>query len=76
MLIYVLDNHVPPATKFHVLFRAEEILIYAPSQKIREAANILTSHFSPIEMAKQKVLHRVRRTLRNWGKSLRKRFRR
>ena len=76
MLRYALDNHVPPATKFHVLFRAEEILIYAPSQKIREAANILTSHFSPIEMAKQKVLHRVRRTLRNWGKSLRKRFRR
>jgi len=76
MLRYALDNHVPPATKFHVLFRAEEILIYAPSQKIREAANILTSHFSPIEMAKQKFLHRVRRTLRNWGKSLRKRFRR
>jgi len=76
MLRYALDNHVPPATKFHVLFRAEEILIYAPSQKIREAANILTSHFSPIEMVKQKVLYRVRRTMRNWGKSLRKRFRR
>jgi len=74
MLRYALDNHVPPATKFHVLFRAEETLVYAPSQKIREAANILTSHFSPIEMAKQKALHRARRTMRNWGKSLRKRF--
>jgi len=74
MLRYALDNQVPSATKFHVLFRAKESLVYAPSQKIREAANILTSHFSPIEMAKQKALHRARRTMRNWGKSLRKRF--
>lgn len=74
MLRHALDDQVPPATKFHVLFRAEETLVYAPSQKIREAANILTSHFSPIEMAKQKALHRARRTMRNWGKSLRKRF--
>jgi glycosyltransferase involved in cell wall biosynthesis len=74
MLKHALDHQVPTATKFHVLFRAEETLVYAPSQKIREAANILTSHLGPIEMAKQKALHRVRRTMRNWGKSLRKRF--
>lgn len=74
MLKHALDDQVPTATKFHVLFRAEEILVYAPSQKIREAANILTSHLGPIEMAKQKALHRVRRTMRNWGKSLHKRF--
>ena len=74
MLRYALDNHVPPATKFHVLFRAKESLVYAKSEKIREAANILTSHFSPIEMAKQKALHHIWRNLTRWKCSISKRI--
>jgi len=74
MLRYALDNHVPPATKFHVLFRAKESLVYAKSEKIREAANILTSHFSPIEMAKQKALHHIWRNLSRWKYSISKRI--
>jgi glycosyltransferase involved in cell wall biosynthesis len=74
MLRYALDNHVPSATKFHVLFRAKESLVYAKSEKIREAANILTSHFSPIEMAKQKALHHIWRNLTRWKRSISKRM--
>jgi len=74
MLKHALDDQVPTATKFHVLFRAEETLVYAPSQKIREAANILTSHLGPIEMAKYRALHHVRRTFSRWKRSISKRI--
>jgi len=74
MLRYALDNHVPPATKFHVLFRAKETLIYAPSEKIREAANLLVSHLGAFEMAKQRALYHIRRTLSRWKRSISKRI--
>ena len=74
MLKYALDDQVSPATKFHVLFRAEEALLYAPSEKIQEAASLLIHHLGPVEMAKQKALHHIRRTFTRWNNSLHKRF--
>jgi glycosyltransferase involved in cell wall biosynthesis len=74
ILKQALGDQVPLATKFHVLSRAEKILFYGTSQEIREAANVLASHFGLFEMAKQKALHRIQRTLRSWNNSLRKRF--
>ena len=69
-----IAGNVTLATKFHVLSRAEEMLFYGTSQEIREAANVLASHFGLFEMAKQKALHRIQQTLRSWNNSLRKRF--
>jgi len=74
ILKQALGDQVPLATKFHVLSRAEEMLFYGTSQEIREAANVLASHFGLFEMAKQKALHRIQQTLRSWNNSLRKRF--
>ena len=74
ILKYALADQVSPATKFHVLSRAEEAMLYAPSEKIREAASLLTHHLGPVEMAKQKALHHIRRTFTRWKNSLHKRF--
>jgi glycosyltransferase involved in cell wall biosynthesis len=74
MLRHALDDQVPSATKFHVLFRAKESLVYAKSEKIREAANFLASRLGSFEMAKQKALHRVRRTFSRWKQSISKRI--
>ena len=74
MLKYALDDQVPPATKFHVLFRANETLFYAPSEKIREAANLLASHLGSVEIAKQMALYHTRRTLTRWKRSISKRI--
>ena len=74
MLKHALDDQVSTATKFHVLFRAEETLLYAPSEKIRAAASLLIHHLGPVEMAKQRALHHMRRALSRWKNSLRKRF--
>ena len=74
MLKYALDDQVPPATKFHVLFRANETLLYAPSEKIREATNLLASHLGAVEMAKQMALYHIRRTLTRWKRSISKRI--
>jgi glycosyltransferase involved in cell wall biosynthesis len=74
MLRHALDALVPPATKFHVLFRAKETPIYAPSEKIREAANLLASHLDSVEMAKQMALYHIRRTLTRWQRSISKRI--
>jgi len=74
MLRYALDDQVPSATKFHVLFRARETLIYAPSEKIREAANLLASNLGAVEMAKQGALYHIRRTLSRWRRSISKRI--
>ena len=74
MLRYALDNQVPSATKFHVLFRAKESLVYAKSEKIREAANLLANRLGAVEMAKYRALHHVRRTLTRWKQSISKRM--
>ena len=74
MLRHALDDQVPSATKLHVLFRAKETLIYAPSEKIREAANLLVSHLGAFEMAKQRALYHIRRTLSRWRRSISKRI--
>jgi glycosyltransferase involved in cell wall biosynthesis len=71
---HALDDQVPSATKFHVLFRARETLIYAPSEKIREAANLLASNLGAVEMAKQGALYHIRRTLSRWRRSISKRI--
>jgi glycosyltransferase involved in cell wall biosynthesis len=74
MLRYALDNQVPSATKFHVLFRAKESLVYAKSEKIREAANLLANRLGAVEMAKQRALYHIRRTLSRWKCSISKRI--
>jgi len=74
MLRYALDKQVPPATKFHVLFRAKETLVYAPSERIQEAANLLASHLGAVEMSKFRALHHVRRTFSRWKRSISKRI--
>ena len=74
MLRHALDDQVPSATKFHVLIRAEETLVYAPSEKIREAATILASRLGSFEMAKHRALHHVRRTFSRWKRSISKRI--
>jgi glycosyltransferase involved in cell wall biosynthesis len=74
MLKYALDDQVSPATKFHVLSRAEASLLYAPSEKIREAASLLIHHLGPVEMAKQKALYHIQRTFTRLKNSLHKRF--
>jgi len=74
MLRYALDNQVPSATKFHVLFRAKESLVYAPSEKIREAAKTLAGQLKPFEMVKQRTLHHIWRNLTRWKESISKRI--
>jgi glycosyltransferase involved in cell wall biosynthesis len=74
MLRYALDKQVPPATKFHVLFRAQETLVYAPSERIQEAANLLASHLGAVEITKFRALHHVRRTFSRWKRSISKRI--
>jgi glycosyltransferase involved in cell wall biosynthesis len=74
MLRHALDDQVPSATKFHVLIRAKETLVYAPSEKIREAANILASRLGSFEMANYRALHHVRRTFSRWKRSISKRI--
>jgi hypothetical protein len=74
MLRYALDNQVPSATKFHVLFRAKESLVYAPSEKIREAAKTLAGQLKPFEMVKQRALHHIWRNLTRWKESISKRI--
>jgi len=74
MLKHALDDQVPSATKFHVLIRAKEKLVYAPSEKIREAANILASRLGSFEMAKYRALHHVGRTFSRWKRSISKRI--
>jgi len=74
MLRHALDDQVPSATKFHVLFRAKETLVCAPSEKIREAANLLASNLGAVEMAKQGALYHIRRTLSRWRRSISKRI--
>jgi len=74
MLKHALDDQVSTATKFHVLFRAKETLVYAPSEKIQEAANLLASHLGPVEMSQYRALHHVRRTFSRWKRSISKRI--
>ena len=74
MLRYALDNQVPSATKFHVLFRAKESLVYAPSEKIREAAKTLAGQLKPFELVKQRALHHIWRNLTRWKRSISKRM--
>jgi hypothetical protein len=68
------SKNIPSATKFHVLFRAKESLVYAPSEKIREAAKTLAGQLKPFEMVKQRALHHIWRNLTRWKESISKRI--
>jgi glycosyltransferase involved in cell wall biosynthesis len=74
MLKYALDDQVPPATKFHVLWAAEKALRVTSSSKVREASEQLAQQLGWKNIFIHTNFHRIRRTLHRWKRSISKRI--
>jgi hypothetical protein len=74
MLEQASSYNIPPATKFHVLCRAENALRFTPSTKIREASEQLAQQLGWKNIFIYRILHHVRRTLSRWKRSISKRI--
>jgi len=74
ILKHALADRVSRATKFHVLWRAEEALRLTPSTKIREASEQLVRQLGRKSIFIHRILRHIRRTLTRWKQSISKRI--
>ena len=74
MLRYALDHQISSGTKFHVLWAAEKALRVTSSSKIREASEQLAQQLGWKNIFIHTNLHRIRRTLHRWNRSISKRI--
>jgi len=74
MLRYALDHPISSGTKFHVLWAAEKALRVTSSSKVREASEQLAQQLGWKKIFIHTNLHRIRRTLHRWNRSISKRI--
>jgi glycosyltransferase involved in cell wall biosynthesis len=74
LLEHASSDDIPPTTKFHVLWRAENALRVTPSKEIHAAALYLALQLGWRKIFVLRILHRMKRTMTSWANSLRKRF--
>ena len=74
ILKHALADQVPRATKFHVLWSAEEALRLTPSTRIRKASEQLVRQLGRKSIFIHRILRRIRRTLTRWKRSILKRI--
>ena len=73
-LKYAFDHKISSGSKFHVLWTAEKALRVTSSTKIREASKELAQQLGWRNIFIHRILHRVRRTLTRWKRSISKRI--
>jgi glycosyltransferase involved in cell wall biosynthesis len=74
MLKYALDHPISSGTKFHVLWAAEKALRVTSSIEIREASEQLAHQLGWKNIFIHRILHRIRRTLDRWKRTISKRI--
>jgi glycosyltransferase involved in cell wall biosynthesis len=76
MLKESLNQRVPLIIKFRVLRQAQDMLRYAPSERVAFGVADLEKEIGPIILSLRWICHEVQRALKRWARSIAKRVQR